>query len=67
MSGKIRYVAKAEAGIGWRIWDRKTRRYWGNFFAGFPDALILELNGEKRLEHIVKLSRSSFASPSKGK
>ena len=55
-----RFVAKAEAGVGWRIWNRKTKRWWGNFFAQYPEQLLEELNGEKRPDRIVELSKGSY-------
>jgi len=57
---KHKYVAKAVAGVGWRIWNRKPRRWWGNFFAACPAALLEELNGKKRPGIIAELSRNSY-------
>jgi hypothetical protein len=54
-----RYVARAEAGRGWRVWDRKISRWWGNPFADYPEALLAELNGPKRPARIVELTRGS--------
>lgn len=54
---KRRFVGRATAGIGWRIWDHKANRWWGNPFQNYPEALLEELNGEKRPEAIVKLSK----------
>jgi len=54
-----RNVAKAEAGIGWRIWNRKTKRWWGNYFYDYPEALLQELNGLSRQEVLVRLCKSS--------
>jgi hypothetical protein len=56
-----RYVAKAVPGMGWRVWNRKFSRWWGNFFIAYPEALLAELNGPKRPDRITTLSRSSFA------
>jgi hypothetical protein len=56
-----RYVAKAVPGNGWRVWDRKRRGFWGNFFAAYPEALLAELNGPKRPDRITDLSRGSYA------
>jgi len=39
------YVAKAEAGKGWRIWERKMKKWWGNYFKIYPEELLAELNG----------------------
>jgi hypothetical protein len=60
MTTQRRYVAKAEAGVGWRIWDRRGRHGWGNFFTEYPDDLLAELNGDKRPPRIVALSRRSY-------
>lgn len=54
---KRRYVGKAEAGVGWRIWDNKVGRWWGEPFSYYPDALLKELNGAKRPEHLTELQR----------
>jgi hypothetical protein len=58
-SSENKYVAKAEAGVGWRIWHRRTRRWWGNFFSEYPEAVLQELNGPARQEVLVRLCRSS--------
>lgn len=42
-----RYVARAEAGAGWHVWDRKLKRWWGNFFTQYPSEVIAELNGAR--------------------
>lgn len=54
---KRRYVARATAGIGWRIWDHKAARWWGKPFGYHPEELIAELNGPKRPEKVVELSK----------
>jgi hypothetical protein len=53
------FVAKAEAGVGWRIWNRRQRRNWGNFFPDYPQAVLDELNGLARPEVLVRLCRAS--------
>jgi len=53
----IRYVAKAEAGQGWRIWDRKARRWWGQPYQHYPEQLPAELGGDKRPEQLTELIR----------
>jgi hypothetical protein len=58
-----RYVAKAVPGSGWRVWDRKRICWWGNYFAAYPDALVVELNGPKRPDRITELSRGSYVPP----
>ena len=50
----IRYVCKAYGG-GWRVWNRKMKKWWGLRFDTFPEALMRELNGEKRPDVIEKL------------
>jgi hypothetical protein len=54
-----RYVARAEPGRGWRVWDRKVSRWWGNPLAEYPEMLLAELNGAKRAERIVELTRDA--------
>lgn len=51
-----RYVAKG-APRGWRIWNNKTKTWWGELYERQPDELVAELNGAKRPELIVKLTR----------
>jgi len=52
-----KYVAKATTGKGWRIWNRKIKRWWGNYFSEYPRELLDELNGPHRTEKIIELSR----------
>lgn len=58
MTSPPRYVARAEAGKGWRIWNRKSKKFWGNPFLDYPDALLAELNGPARPEVIVELVKN---------
>ena len=51
-----RYVAKAVPGKGWRIWNRKMKKWWGNFHKLYPETLLEELNGPKRPEEIRRLT-----------
>jgi hypothetical protein len=39
-----RFVARAEAGRGWRIWDNQQKRWSGPALTRQPDALLAELN-----------------------
>ncbi|MFE9135736.1 hypothetical protein [Streptomyces sp. NPDC007355] len=39
-----RYVARGVPG-GYRIWDNKGRRWWGDHYKLCPDDLLVELNG----------------------
>jgi hypothetical protein len=56
---KRRFVAKAEASQGWRIWDNKIRGWWGERYVNNPEALLAELNGEKRPEQLTNLTRKT--------
>jgi hypothetical protein len=50
-----RFVARAEKGVGWRIWDNVQRRFWGPVFPMHPGGVIAELNGAKRGAELSKL------------
>jgi hypothetical protein len=52
------YVAKAEANAGWRIWNRQQKRWWGERYINRPDALVDELNGQKRPDRLAELQKS---------
>ena len=52
-----RYVGKAEPDGTWRIWNKTARKFWGESYHRRPDALIDELNGEKRPDILTRLSR----------
>ncbi len=54
---RVRYVAKAIAGRGWHIWNRKTERWWGEIYIDYPDKLLSELNNKKNPDKLVKLTR----------
>ncbi|MGP3959112.1 hypothetical protein ACTWPT_24180 [Nonomuraea sp. 3N208] len=49
-----RYVARGVPG-GYRIWDNKVRRWWGDLYELCPDELLNELNGEKNHEKLTEL------------
>ena len=51
-----RYVAKGVPG-GWRIWNNKSKKWWGQLYERQPDELLVELNGPKRPAIIVELTR----------
>jgi hypothetical protein len=55
----MRFVAKAEAGKGWRIWDNQQRRWWGQVYQNHPVQLIAELNGQKRPERLTELAKQT--------
>lgn len=51
-----KYVGKGVSG-GWRIWNKKSRKWWGELYEKQPDELLEELNGLKRPKVIVQLTR----------
>jgi hypothetical protein len=52
-----RYVARGVPG-GYRIWDNKARRWWGDLYELCPDELLDELNGDRDYEKITALLRT---------
>lgn len=52
-----KYVAKAEPGGLWRIWNKKSRQWWGEYYKRRPDELIDELNNAKRPDVIINLTK----------
>ncbi len=53
---KRRYVARGVPG-GYRIWDNKARRWWGDHYELCPDGLLTELNGQARPERLTVLMK----------
>ncbi|RZU21862.1 hypothetical protein [Streptomyces sp. BK239] len=51
-----RYVARGVPG-GYRIWDSRGRRFWGDFYELCPDDLLAELNGPADRDRVVALMR----------
>ncbi|MFY1575273.1 hypothetical protein ACN26Z_10355 [Verrucosispora sp. WMMD703] len=51
-----RYVARGVDG-GYRIWDNRARRWWGELFELCPDELLNELNGTRNYAKITALLR----------
>jgi hypothetical protein len=49
-----RYVLRGVPG-GWRIWDNKARRWWGDHYEVQPDELVAELNGAADYRRITAL------------
>jgi len=49
-------VARGVPG-GYRIWDNKARRWWGDLYELCPDELLAELNGDRDYERITALLR----------
>lgn len=57
---KRRYVARGVPG-GYRVWDGRARRWWGDLYEFCPDELIAELNGGHDPERITALTRQARA------
>jgi hypothetical protein len=51
-----RYVARGVPG-GWRVWDNKSRRWWGELYEVQPDDLVAELNGDGDYTRVTALQR----------
>jgi hypothetical protein len=54
-----RYVVRGVPG-GYRIWDNRARRWWGDQYEMQPDDLVAELNGSAdyaRVTALLKLYR----------
>ncbi|MEG3633538.1 hypothetical protein [Micromonospora sp. S2-005] len=51
-----RYVARGVDG-GYRIWDNRGRRWWGDLYELCPDELLNELNGARDYAKITALLR----------
>jgi hypothetical protein len=51
-----RYVARGVPG-GWRIWDNKAHRWWGDHYEVQPDELVAELNRDGDDGRITALVR----------
>ena len=49
-----RYVLRGVPG-GWRIWDNKARRWWGDHYEVQPDELVAELNGTADYARVTAL------------
>lgn len=52
-----RYVARAVTGKGWRIFNRKTQKSWGNYFNEFPSKVLDELNRDKNPDVLKALGK----------
>jgi hypothetical protein len=55
-ASKRRFVAKAVAGAGWRVWETLRNRWWGKVYSSVPTELLAELNGEKNGDRIAALT-----------
>jgi hypothetical protein len=53
---KRRYVPRGVPG-GYRIWDNKARRWWGDLYEKMPDNLVAELNGSHDPQKITSLTK----------
>lgn len=56
---KRRYVGRPVPGDGWRVWDNSLKRWWGNVFADYPQAVLDELNGQGSPERLTELGKQS--------
>lgn len=48
------YVVRGVPG-GYRIWDNKRRRWWGDLYQLCPDGLLDELNGDADYQKVTAL------------
>ena len=55
-AARRRYAARGVPG-GYRIWDNKVRRWWGELYEVCPDDLLTELNGTADYAKITALLR----------
>ncbi|WP_408952240.1 hypothetical protein [Lysobacter sp. Hz 25] len=62
---KRRYVGKPVPADGWRVWDGKSKRGWGNVYADYSAAVPDELNGEGSPQRPTELGRRSRAPKAK--
>lgn len=51
-----RYVARGVPG-GYRIWDSRGRKWWGEVYEFCPDDLLTELNGDADYQKVTALLR----------
>jgi hypothetical protein len=49
-----RYVVRGVPG-GYRIWDNRARRWWGDHYEVQPDELVAEFNDDADYERITTL------------
>ncbi|GAA2503186.1 hypothetical protein [Winogradskya humida] len=56
-----RYVARGVPG-GYRIWDNRAGRWWGELYQLCPDDLLTELNSDADYETITALLKRYRAS-----
>ena len=64
---KKRFVAKAEAENGWRVWDNKQKKWWGERYESFPENLLTELNAGKDPERLTELIKKAAPNRKKEK
>lgn len=55
-----RYVARGVPG-GYRIWDNKGHRWWGDLYELCPDELVTALNAKASSERITALLKQCRA------
>lgn len=53
-----RYVARGVP-CGYRIWDNKARRWWGDHYEVYPDDLLTEINANyNKITQLLKRYRA---------
>ncbi|MFF2554785.1 hypothetical protein ACFVUS_27540 [Nocardia sp. NPDC058058] len=55
-----RYVTRGVPG-GYRVWDNKASRWWGDLYELCPDELVAELNNSHRPAQITELTKQARA------
>lgn len=53
-TGRRRYVVRGVPG-GYRIWDNRAHRWWGDHYEVQPDDLVVELNADADYERVTAL------------
>lgn len=56
-SGEQEALRRPGCAGGYRIWDNRGRRWWGDLYELCPDDLLVELNGQADPERITALLR----------
>lgn len=52
-----RFVGKGIPKGGYKIWDSKIKRWWGETYKYYPDELIKELNGDKKPTQLIAITK----------
>jgi hypothetical protein len=54
---QYRCVPDRSPAVGWRVWDRKLARRWGEWCTEYPEPVLRELNRPARPEALVQLCK----------